>query len=146
MLDDKSTMNLILTRFALILLILATTACGTSKDFVWGEDYNFYDGYATIEDFVVGSDYEIISVDGAPPERQEHGRFITVVPLVKVKEGIHVLTIRPYEFEFGKTSSSSEILEMTVLLEKNGRYRLMKKNGIPTLIKLSNEPSKQQYS
>ncbi len=49
-------------------------ACGDSSDVV-------------IRDYVVGFPYEVVSVDGNPPKRQEHGLIVSYVPFVLVSEG-----------------------------------------------------------
>ncbi|MFZ5877690.1 MAG: hypothetical protein ACOYXU_14985 [Nitrospirota bacterium] len=127
-------------RFGLVLLIFGSSACGMFHDFVWGEDYEPYEGYATIEDFVVGADYELVSVDGAPPERQKHGQLVTVVPVARIREGTHVLAVRTSDLR--SPNNDREIVEITVLVQKNGRYRLIEEKGLPTLIDLAPVPGK----
>ena len=92
------------------------------------------EGLAIIEDYVVGGDYEVIKVDGHPPERAKHGLFVTVVPLVLVAPGTHTLTLKTNKADLLPDNGKNELLSITVV---NGmRYRLIRENGNPSLIEV----------
>lgn len=86
---------------------------------------------AFISDYIVGSPYEIISVDGNPPERAEHGLIITVVPLVKVSAGKHKLTLQ--EKDMYSKNINAPIKDFIINVEARKRYRLDKVNGQPVI-------------
>lgn len=89
---------------------------------------------AVIEDNIVGAPYEVIEVDGAPPERAKHGIFVTVVPNVLVAEGSHQLILLRREIDLPEQGNSKEILKITV--KEGQRYRLGIKNGKPILVEV----------
>ena len=89
---------------------------------------------AVIEDNIVGAPYEVIEVDGAPPERAKHGIFVTVVPNVLVAEGSHQLILLRREIDLPEQVNSKEILKITV--KEGQRYRLGIKNGKPILVEV----------
>ena len=92
------------------------------------------DDLVVIEDYVVGGDYEIIEVDGHPPERAKHGLFVTVVPLVLVAPGPHALTLKGNKAGLVPDNGENEQLFITVVNGK--RYRLVRENGSPSLIEV----------
>jgi hypothetical protein len=87
-----------------------------------------------IEDEIVGAPYEVVEVDGKPPQRAQHGLFVTVVPLVLVSSGSHVLTITSKEEQTTKPKIGKESLLVTVQAGK--RYRLARNNGKPLIVEI----------
>jgi len=90
-----------------------------------------------IEDYVVGAEYEVIEVDGQPPERSKHGLFVTVVPTVLVTPGLHTLTLTLKRTEFGFMPSESENEVISITVANGARYRLIRENGKASIIELS---------
>mgnify|MGYP001813708039 FL=1 len=69
----------------------------------------------TIEDYIVGAPYEILQVDGNAPERAQHGQIVTVVPLVKIDAGEHVLTLRLNDIKLNEFDDTEIILKVELL-------------------------------
>jgi len=84
-----------------------------------------------IEDYIAGSVYEIIQVDGRAPERAKHGMFVTVVPIVLVSEGTHRLTVKYNNIKLDQKAEKTD--DIVVEVKKGNRYRLEQKDGKPLL-------------
>lgn len=91
-----------------------------------------FDDRSIVEDAIVGADYHIVSVNGAPTERIQHGFLVTKVPLAIVEPGEQVLQLSEGIHE----KDSSEIIDFKVSIEEGARYRLTKENGKPILQKV----------
>lgn len=98
--------------------------------------FSLLENKAIISDYIVGAPYEVVSVDGKPPERAKHGIVITVVPLVKVTEGKHILTLQEKDINSKNINAPIENVEINVKARK--RYRLINVNGLP-IIELENK-------
>jgi hypothetical protein len=72
----------------------------------------------SIEDYIVGAPYEVIEVDGVPPERANAGLLVTVVPLVLVKEVTHRLSLVRRKTGLVEQQAPKEFLTVEV---KEGR-------------------------
>ena len=107
--------------FTFVLLI-----CSVSS--LWAEN----DKSIIIEDYIVGAVYEVIEVDGAPPERAKHGMFVTVVPFVLVNEGSHRLTVIYNNIKTGQKDEKP--VGLTIDVHKGKRYRLVQEDGKPKLV------------
>jgi hypothetical protein len=113
-------------------LVSFLVGCGANKKLI------------TIDDYIVGAEYEIVEVDGLPAERAKHGSFVTVVPLVQVGEGLHRLTVRyakPVEFthEYGAPE------KIIVNVKEGKRYRVVRKNGKPVLVEKNELPESEGW-
>jgi hypothetical protein len=93
--------------------------------------FSLFGNKAFIGDYIVGSPYEVVSVDGKPPERAKHGIAVTVVPLVKVTEGKHTLTLQEKDIDSKNINDPIENVEINVKARK--RYRLVTVNGLPVV-------------
>ena len=85
-----------------------------------------------INDYIVGADYKITKVDGLPAKRAKHS-FATVVPVVLVSEGEHHLTVR-YARKVDFTHKFDAPEDLTVNVKKGSDYKIMRKDGKPSLI------------
>lgn len=85
-----------------------------------------------VKDYIVGSPYEIVSVDGKAPKRQEHGMFVTYVPFVLVSEGEHLITVKLNDLV--NDLKSEKIIELTVNAKKGKTYSIQDRNGKPILV------------
>ncbi len=103
------------------------------------KDYKNYEEWAQVEDYIIGSEYKISLVDGKTPTRLQHGKMVTVVPLVVIPAGKHVLTVIPFD-SINPNKKLAESTELSVTINKSGHYRLKTVDGAPTLIDLSDEP------
>lgn len=91
--------------------------------------------HAVIEDYVVGSTYEIISVNGELPNRRKHGIFVTIVPLVLVSKGRHEVLVRERNDRFGEdVNPKYKDYKLNINVEANKTYRIVENNGKPSLI------------
>jgi len=88
----------------------------------------------SICDSVVGAKYEVISVDGAPPERMRHGFIITVVPLVVVKSGVHEVELKK-EDRASDPKGTPETFLIKTEIESGEKYRIIEVDGEPQIIK-----------
>ena len=91
-----------------------------------------YHSKAKVADYVTGSKYEIIEVDGGSVERIQHGLVVTRVPLVILDEGGHLLTLR--EWQGTIQSEESQTIDIYVSVKKGQRYKLIEKDGKVLLI------------
>lgn len=93
-----------------------------------------------IEDYVLGSPYEIVLVDGSPPYRAESRFFVPIVPTVLVSEGTHILTVRLsnlYIIMHGETLPQDRSpVQLRINVSPNRTYRIVDLNGNPKLIKI----------
>jgi hypothetical protein len=90
-----------------------------------------------IEDYIVGSPYEIVAVDGKSPKRAKHGMVTTVVPLVLVSEGKHVLTLKRSSLKAddgGIHKEAGPPIDIDVHLFEGHRYRVIEKDGKPVMV------------
>lgn len=53
-----------------------------------------YDGKAIITDYISGYNYEVLTIDGHPVNRVQHGRIVTRVPNIIIDPGRHTFGIR----------------------------------------------------
>jgi hypothetical protein len=123
--QNNNKLKVIVIFFILIFTVLLVTP------------FSLLGNKAFIGDYIVGSPYEVVSVDGKPPERAKHGIFITVVPLVKVTEGKHTLTLQVKDIDSKNINAPIENVEINVKARK--RYRLVTVNGLPVV-----EPENRQ--
>jgi len=82
-----------------------------------------------VEDFVGGSDFEILQVDSRAVERAKHGAFVTVVPYAYVSEGNHTLSVvlhRQPEPRGG--------IDLKYSFERGRRYRIATVNDQPKIV------------
>jgi hypothetical protein len=100
---------------------------------LYGCSYKYTNKVVTISDYIVGSPYKIIAVDGKRPKRSEHGFIVTVAPLVLVNEGKHILTVRQTNMEVNRDEIGSAI-DIEVELTVGNSYRIINSNGKPVLI------------
>lgn len=128
-------MKSIFNRIFLLLLAALTCSC---RDTFWGENYDHHVGWARVEDHIVGSKYEIISVDDQPVIRLQHGQMVTVVPFAVIPEGEHTIVVRLSELRLGKSNNNIST-KMKISVEKDGWYRLEESNGVPALVDISDE-------
>lgn len=103
-------------------VFLGAIGCSSIADHGWID----YSSKAVIEDYVVGSPYEILLVDGKPVERIQHATFVTRVPFVVVDGGEHILTMRKRnEPTFNpRNEYIGEPFEIRVFLESGAEYRI----------------------
>jgi len=113
-------------------LVAFIVGCGANKKVI------------TIDDYIVGADYEIVEVDGQPAERAKHGTFVTVVPLVQVSEGSHRLTVRYVKtVEFAHEFGAPE--KLIVNVKEDNSYRVVRKNGKPVLVEKNELPESEGW-
>lgn len=99
--------------FLLITLFLFIDAGGFSSDI-------------TIRDYVVGSKYKIVKVNGLKPNRIKHGFVTSRVPLVYVDEGKHILLLESRD-------DNSLIFSLDIEIKAGVQYRIAEFNGKPKL-------------
>ena len=121
-----------------IIIPLLLTSVVSCNSYFMGKDYEYYEGWARVEDFVVGSEYEIISVDGHPATRLAHGKMVTIAPVAVIPEGEHTMIARLSEYGLDKSNNNVPI-RMNISVKKDGRYRLEEINGSPSLVDISDE-------
>ncbi len=66
------------------------------------------------------------------PHVGEHGQMVTVVPVVVVPEGDHILSIRSIENQAANRDKA--MTELAVSVKKNARYRLLNVDGELALV------------
>ena len=103
-----------------LILILSLTNCDK------------YQSKVIVADYVTGSKYEIIEVDGGAVERIQHGLVVTRVPFVILEQGEHSLTLR--EWHGNVESNQSQTTNIFVNVKKGLRYKLVEKDGKAILI------------
>lgn len=112
------------------LLILATTiviaasllpSCSRSRNLI------------IIEDFIVGTEYEILLVDGKEPNRIKHGVFVTYVPFVYVNAGEHALTLQLRD-KSDSHGITNDPIELKHDFKKGLRYRIVDSNSTPNIV------------
>ena len=128
-------MKIIITIILLSPLMLSMTSCNS---FVMGKDYEYHEGWARVDEHIVGSECEIISVDGQPVTRLKHGHMVTVAPHVVIPEGEHTIVVRVSELGLDKPRNSITT-EMKISVEKDGWYRLEESDGVLALADISDK-------
>jgi hypothetical protein len=87
-----------------------------------------FDSRSVILDSVTGGDYTLELVDGKRVDRVSHGILVTRVPLALVPSGEHVLGI--------KRRDASKPIDLSVSIRSRSTYKLVEKDGQPTLIEI----------
>ena len=80
---------------------------------------------------MVGAEYEVLRVDGKPPQRPKHRGAVTIVPLLVLDEGHHILSVRHSPW-----LSDGEVWQSVVVavrVRRGARYRLFDEDGRPVL-------------
>lgn len=61
-----------------------------------------YARQATIRDYYLGYEYEVLTIDNKPVDRAQHGRVVTIAPVIIVDPGFHTFGIQKRVFDFEK--------------------------------------------
>lgn len=83
---------------------------------------------------VENNEFKVVEVDGAAPERFEHGRVVTVAPTVKLNAGKHVLKIAHAKNLLTEERMGKEIYTLEIMVANNRSYALITENGVPKIV------------
>ena len=89
-----------------------------------------YTNNVVIEDYIIGSKYELLLVDGEPVKRSR-GYIYSKAPYALVAPGKHVLTVKVCNFFDNK---DYEPQQLQVNIESGSRYRIVDRDGKPVLL------------
>ena len=117
----KSTLKNIGSAVLISLAILTIAFWGVAPDWSGSRIY--------VEDFVGGSDFEILQVNLEAVERAKHGAFVTVVPHAYVSEGNHTLTVG-----LRRQPEPRDRVDISFNFERGKRYRIATENGKPKIV------------
>ena len=95
----------------------------------WGVAQDWSGGRICVEDFIGGSDYEILRVDAHAVERAKHGMVVTIVPYAYVSPGGHKLTVALH-----RQPEPRDIIELDFVFERGKRYRIATESGEPKMV------------
>jgi hypothetical protein len=70
-----------------------------------------YDGKATIRDYYLGYEYEVLTIDNKPVDRAKHGRLVTRAPVIIVDPGSHTYGIQKRVIDFEKKDANPESIQ-----------------------------------
>ena len=88
-----------------------------------------YDGKAIIRDYITGYNYEVMTIDGHPVNRVQHGRLVTRVPNIIIDPGCHTFGIRGRIIDVDQKDETSEPLQYVHAQVDSGREYFFRKFG-----------------
>ena len=87
-----------------------------------------YDGKAIIRDYISGYNYEVLTIDGLPVTRVQHGRIVTRVPNIIIDPGSHTFGIRGGIIDVDQKYETSEPLQYVTAQVDSGREYFFRKS------------------